>query len=178
METVVQPVDNPEQGTTQQPAFAVVETGENSMYVSLSRAAKVWGKHKGTISKHVKEGKLQWHDHPGGTRKLFAPEIAHLYGPPPSNGAQPVDNPKQGTTGQPQGSPGNANEITALQAVVNAKDEVIKVLQSQLEREREVAEQWRKEYGSIKEQMLALPAPKNTPEEPPKKGFWPFRRKS
>jgi len=185
METVARHVDNPEQGTTGKPAFAVVETGGDSMYISLSQAAKVWGKHKGTISKHVKEGKLQWHERPGGERKLFAPEIANLYGQPAETVAQPVDNPEQGTTSQPIGNAGNPHEITALQAALQAKDEVIKILQSQIadqrsqvEREREIAEQWRREYGSMKDQLLALPAPKTEEAPPQKRGFWPFRRKA
>jgi hypothetical protein len=34
-------------------------------------------------------------------------------------------------------------------------------LQSQIDREREIAEPWRREYGSVKDQLLALPAPKS-----------------
>ena len=176
METVALPVDNPGKGTDRQPHLVATETGANPMYMSLSQASRIWGKHKGTISKHVKEGKLQWHEQPGGEKKLFAAEVANLYGAPPSNVSQPVDNPTNGTASKPHGNPGNGSDVMALQATLNAKDDLIKVLQSQIDREREIAEQWRREYGSVKDQLLALPAPK-TQAQPEKTGWWPFRRK-
>ncbi|HEY3783458.1 MAG TPA: hypothetical protein VGL56_20435 [Fimbriimonadaceae bacterium] len=176
METAKQ-VANPLIDTDVKPTFAVVESDRNSLYISLSQAAKTWHMYKGTVSRHVKEGKLQWHDQPDGSRKLFAPEVANLYGAPPGNSTETVS-----ATSKPAPvteAPTNA-DVTHLKAMLDAKEDMIRVLQSQLadqkaqiDRERQVAEQWRNEFTSMKDQVLALPAPKRDES----KGFWLFRKK-
>ena len=175
METAKQ-VANPGATTDTKPTFAVVETNRDALYVSLSQAAKTWHMYKGTISRHVKEGKLQWHDQPDGTRKLFAPEVANLYGPPPTGNPETVSESHRQTASSTE----NNAEIATLRTSLDAKEEVIKLLQQQvaayrdqIEREREVAEQWRHEFTSMKDQVLALPAPSKQES----KGFWPFKRR-
>jgi hypothetical protein len=176
METAKQ-VANPLTDTDVKPTFAVIESERNPLYISLSQAAKTWHMYKGTVSRHVKEGKLQWHDQPDGTRKLFAPEVANLYGPPPGNASETVS-PAAKAIPAPEQS--GAADVTLLKAMLDAKEEMILVLQNQLadqktqiERERQIAEQWRNEFTSMKDQVLALPAPKRDES----KGFWLFRRK-
>jgi hypothetical protein len=176
METAKQ-VANPLTDTETKPTFAVIESDRNSLYISLSQAAKTWHMYKGTVSRHVKEGKLQWHDQPDGSRKLFAPEVANLYVAPPGNAAETVSNSSKAAPAVEEAS---NSDVTLLKSMLEAKEEMIKVLQNQLndqraqiERERQVAEQWRSEFTSMKDQVLALPAPKRDES----KGFWPFRKK-
>ncbi|RYD73047.1 MAG: hypothetical protein EOP84_22155 [Verrucomicrobiaceae bacterium] len=178
METVTQPAGNSTEGTGRQPHDDQQETGRETLYISLGEAARTWGKHKGTVSKHIKDGKLQWHNQPNGTKKLFAPEVANLYGPIPGNVAETVQKPVEGTDKQPHATPHETGEIKGLEAALTAKEEVIALLRdqladakSQIERERQMADQWRMEYQAVK----MLPAPQV--EQKASKGIWPFRRK-
>lgn len=179
--TVMQPDTPEEQGTTSQP---VRNPQENPLYMSLGQVARQWRKHKGTVSRHISEGKLQWHDQPDGSRKLFAPEVAKLYGALPQNGIETVSEPVQGTTPQPVSNTQDPGEIKGLRATVEAKDEVIRALQEQLadtraqlererdnvERERLNADRWREEFQTIK----MLPAPAGQPE---RRSWWPFGKR-
>lgn len=134
------------------------------MYVSLSQAAKMWGKSKNTISMDIKKGKLQWIDIHGG-RKLMLGQLSEVYGPvggepnrtsPPSSVRPDVERPKNEQ---------NDTEINMMRAVLQAKEEQISLLKEQLERERLHAERWHKAFEEIK----LLPAPAREAEAPRKK---------
>jgi hypothetical protein len=134
------------------------------MYVSLSQAAKMWGKSKNTISMDIKKGKLQWIDLQGG-RKLMLGQLSEVYGSlggeqartaPPVSGRPEVEREQNAQ---------NDNEINMMRAVLQAKEEQISLLKEQLERERLHAERWHKAFEEIK----LLPAPAREAEAPRKK---------
>lgn len=139
-------------------------SGSPQMYVSLSQAAKMWGKSKNTISMDIKKGKLQWIDIHGG-RKLMLGQLSEVYGPlggepartAPSVSGRPEVEREQNTQ--------NDNEINMMRAVLQAKEEQISLLKEQLERERLHAERWHKAFEEIK----LLPAPAREAEAPRKK---------
>ncbi len=141
-----------------------VHSGSPQMYVSLSQAAKMWGKSKNTISLDIKKGRLQWIDLQGG-RKLMLGQLSEVYGPldggtartPQSVSARPDIEQSQNAQ--------NDNEINMMRAVLEAKEEQISLLKEQLERERLHAERWHKAFEEVK----LLPAPAKEAEAPRKK---------
>jgi hypothetical protein len=139
-------------------------SGSPQMYVSLSQAAKMWGKSKNTISMDIKKGKLQWIDLHGG-RKLMLGQLSEVYGPldegTPRTSQAVADRAESEHAQNAQ----NDNEINMMRAVLQAKEEQISLLKEQLERERLHAERWHKAFEEIK----LLPAPAREAEAPRKK---------
>ncbi len=166
-----------------------------SMYVSLNEAAKLWRRNKGNLSKIVavsaKKGEIQWHEQPGGQKKLFVPELIARLGNPPEQQETPPNKPVSKTTLQHHETGGDVIEISRLEAELNAAREMIEMikaerkretdqLQSQLERERKDAEAridserknadaWRYAAEQANEVIKALPAPANN--DSPRKKF-------
>jgi hypothetical protein len=173
-----------------------IETSE-SMYISLNAAAKKWGKSKGNISTLAKSGKLQWHSQPNGERKLFLPELAAYFGPPPEH-RNPVSEHAVVTMEERVANTRNTPDISRLEAELQAARELLEevrsrakreaeLLEEQLERERTNADHWRR-MAEETQKMLPPPANSNRQEqalvttnehpEHQKRGFWPFRRKA
>lgn len=150
-----------------------METAVNTsevMYISLNQAAKKWGKSKGTISKMASSGRLQWHPQSNGEKKLLLSELAHHFGPPPSEQDEPVSKLTLVTNNEQSETAGNVNENRVLQAELTAAHEMIEIIKSQLERERELmadqlsreranADAWRQAAESATEMLKALPPP-------------------
>lgn len=134
------------------------------MYVSLSQAAKMWGKSKNTISLDIKKGRLQWIDLSGG-RKLMLGQLSEVYGPLDRSMPGPAQNGSVKPETEQQNSLQNDSEIATMRAVLQAKEEQIALLKEQLEREMLHAERWHKAFEEIKQ----LPAPPKAPEAPRKK---------
>ena len=133
--------------------------GADGMYISLSQAAKRWGKSKNTLSVDLSKGKLQWVDHQG-KRMLMMGQLSALYGD--LNKRTVSDRPEGTEVVRPE-TEEKAAEINGLKAVLQAKEEHIALLKDQIERERINAERWHRAYQEVK----MLPAP-----EVPKPGFW------
>ena len=139
-------------------------SGSPQMYVSLSQAAKMWGKSKNTISLDIKKGRLQWIDLQGG-RKLMLGQLSEVYGPVGGEPARTVPSvPQRPDVERPKNEQNN-NEINMMRAVLQAKEEQISLLKEQLEHERLHAERWHKAFEEIK----LLPAPPKEAEAPRKK---------
>ena len=159
---------------------------DDAMYISLNQAAKKWGKSKGTISKMASSGRLQWHDMPNGERKLSLSQLAHQFGPPQSEQEKQVAEQVKGTSSEHSETAGNAIENSRLAAELNAAREKIEMLQSQLQRERQLledqlererrnADAWQHQ-AEQSQALLALPAPANHNEDKPaRKASW-FQR--
>jgi hypothetical protein len=136
---------------------------DDSLYISLSQAAKLWGKSKNTLSVDIAKGKLQWVQH-HGKRALMKGQLSGIYGPL-SNGTS-IEQSRGAEIERPLNEERTA-EINGLRAVLQAKEEQISILKQQIERERIHAERWHSAY----EQVKALPAPAKI-EEPRKQGIW------
>jgi hypothetical protein len=139
-------------------------SGSLQLYVSLSQAAKMWGKSKNTISLDIKKGRLQWIDLPGG-RKLMLGQLSEVYGPVGGEPGRTAPSVSQGPAFERPKNEQNDNEINMMRAVLQAKEEQISLLKEQLERERLHAERWHKAFEEIK----LLPAPPKEAEAPRRK---------
>ena len=124
----------------------------DGMYISLSQAAKLWGKSKNTLSVDLSKGKLQWVEHQG-KRSLMMGQLAELYGP---LDAKPSIEQSNGTESERPVLVERTAEINGLRAVLQSKEEQIALLKEQLDHERLNAERWHTAY----EQVKMLPAPK------------------
>lgn len=142
----------------------------DSMYVSLNQAAKIWGKSKGTISKMASSGKIQWHPQPTGERKLLLSELAHYFGEPPHEQAQPVSKLALVTSREHEETTVNAVEAAKTEAELKAAHDMIEALKGQMTRERELLEReierermnadaWRRAAENATEMLKALPSP-------------------
>ena len=127
---------------------------DDGLYISLSQAAKLWGKSKNTLSVDIAKGKIQWVEH-RGKRALMMGQLSGLYGDPNkrTSGEQ-----SYGTEVERPETEERTAEINGLRAVLEAKEEQIALLKDQIERERINAERWHTAY----EQVKALPAPAAT----------------
>lgn len=139
-------------------------SGSPQMYVSLSQAAKMWGKSKNTISMDIKKGRLQWIDLQGG-RKLMLGQLSEVYGPVGGEPSRTDPSSSLRPDVERQKNEQNDNEINMMRAVLQAKEEQISLLKEQLERERLHAERWHKAFEEVK----LLPAPAREAEAPRKK---------
>lgn len=61
------------------PTKSLLPDDNSGVYLSMNEASRQSKVPKGTISKDVAKGKLQWHERPDGTRKLHAAEVFHFY---------------------------------------------------------------------------------------------------
>jgi hypothetical protein len=147
---------------------SVQENGpSDSLYISLSQAAKRWGKSKNTLSVDLAKGKLQWVEREG-KRSLMLGQLVQLYGLPLDQRTSKA--PEQGTEiGRPKNEE-EQNEINVLRAVLKVKEEQIALLKDQLEREQEqiererlTAERWHSAYEQVK--MLPAPTKENDAQE-------------
>ena len=153
------------------------ETAPNppAEYWSMSQASRVLGINKGIISQDVAKGKIQWHDRPDGTRKLFVPELYTVYADKLAKKKKRLeigDNTPDGTETKP---PEN-REVTA---VVEAKEEVIALLKSQLDEMRRATDDirqdrdhWRRQAEEATGLLKALPAPASYTAPQEKRGFF------
>jgi len=145
-------------------------------YWSMSQASKVLGINKGMISQDVSKGKIQWHERPDGSRKLFAPELYSVYADKLAKRKKQLETASEQVS-RTENKPQANGEVTG---VMEAKEEVISLLKSQLEEmRRDVADikqdrdHWRRQAEQATEIIRALPAPNPiTPvKTPEKRGF-------
>lgn len=157
----------PEQNTQSGPEVERPQnahSGSPQMYVSLSQAAKMWGKSKNTISLDIKKGRLQWIDLSGG-RKLMLGQLSEVYGPLDNGTQRTAQNGSVRPDIEQSKNAQNDNEISMMRAVLQAKEEQISLLKEQLERERLQVERWHRAFEEVK----LLPAPAKEDEAPRKK---------
>jgi hypothetical protein len=146
------------------------ETPPNE-YWSMSQASRTLGINKGIISQDVSKGKIQWHARPDGTKKLFVPELYNVYSDKLAKKRKQLENgdkPLNGTENKLQ-------ENRELTVIVEAKDEVITLLKSQIEGlrgdlidTRQDRDHWRRQAEQATDILKALPAPANHNAEPSK----------
>lgn len=141
------------------------------MYISLSKAAKLWGKSKNTLSLDINKGKLQWVEHQG-KRSLLMSQLAQLYGPIEMRTAL-VHTDRAGIERSENGE--RTGETTSLRAVLDAKDEQISMLKEQiddLKSQRDDLKSQRDKWAKAYDEVRALPAPASeapAAEAPPKR---------
>jgi hypothetical protein len=161
------------------------------IYWSLNEAARQTGGNKGSISRHISEGKLQWHDRPEGKR-LHAAEVMHFYGDRMRQRRNRVANTQQITTSEQVEQENNtpvaeAQQLETAVKLASAETE-IRYLKEMLEVERErreKAEQEQDRWHTAYEGLKLLPPPttqpanSNLPETPAatpqpiqKRSFW------
>src|SRR5579884_563511 len=143
------------------------ETPSESLYISLNKAAKLWGKSKGNISNLAKAGKFVWREQPNGERKLFLPELAAYFGPVPTEQQNPVSKHAVVAASEQHENAGNTPQISRLETELEALHELLsevrsrakretELLEEQLQRERVNADHWRRMAEDIQKM---LPAP-------------------
>jgi hypothetical protein len=139
-----------------------MEETHASEYWSMSQASKMLGINKGMISQDVSKGKIQWHERPDGTKKLFVPELYHVYADKLAKRKKQLETAAEQVS-SPESKPTSNGEVTG---VIEAKEEVIALLKSQLEEMRrdvtdikQDRDHWRRQAEQATEIILALPAP-------------------
>lgn len=151
------------------------------VYWSLNEAARQVGGNKGSISRHISEGKLQWHDRPEGKR-LHAAEVMHFYADRIRQRRNPVAKGANDTglelitskSNTPETEPQHletAVKLATAEMEVRYLKEMLEVERQRREKAEQEQDRWHRAYDELK----LLPAPaanSNTPEASPKRSLW------
>jgi hypothetical protein len=154
------------------------------MYVSLNQAAKLFKKSKSNIHTLIGKGKLQWHQQPNGERKLFLPELANLFGSPPEERTEHAIEHATRPAIEHSKNTENAVLVARLEVELTAARSMIEtlqsqqrhereILQSQVEREKANADNWRRMAEESTQIIKALPRPQEQ-EVPKRKKLFGF----
>ena len=150
-------------------------TSGHTMSYTLTQAAEAAKVQRSTVFKWIKAGKVSAAKADDGTFRIDPAEL-HRFLSSVSRDTQPPATPKQADT--------TADMATeTLLELVSLRSQVEK-LQHIVEMERERSRELREEREAWKRQAerLALPAPRETAQEPAtpprsrQRGWWPFRR--
>jgi hypothetical protein len=147
-------------------------------YWSLNKASKELGINKSTLSTDASRGKIQWHSQPDGTRKLFAPELYTFYAERLKTRTERAERVLNVVT-RPELERGEQSNNTDINGALNAKDELVEVLKSQISDLRHDRDQWRQQAEDATRQLTdaliyikALPAPATVSEPAPKRKWF------
>lgn len=101
------------------------------MYLTLNQAAKSVGKSTSTISRYIKDGKLSVAEKSDdGSFKIDPAELYRVF-------PERHETPKKEQYETPKNTPSNTREIDLLEKMNTQQSEIIRVLQKQLDEERE-----------------------------------------
>lgn len=104
------------------------------MKLTISAAARMYGKHRATLHRHIQQGRLSCVFQPDGSRALDVSELIRCYGEAPN----PPDDMRQVATGSatphatPHATPNQTPDNAALLARFDALLEVVKEQRDEL----------------------------------------------
>ena len=141
------------------------------MKVNISQAAKLAGKSRGTLYKHIKQGKITTEKDELDNPVIDVAELNRVYGLDPEQGEQSknVHN-EQSSAPEKQGGDTHKIELLELKLAHFEKE-----LQTSEERRAMAEKQVTELTEIVKKQTYMLAAPKEEAEaqqEPSKKSFW------
>jgi len=150
----------------QEPAKGTTGPGAHS-YITQYQLHKDFGVGKATINRAVKAGKLQLHDRPDGTKRVFVPEAMQLFQDLIKKGPELVETTQQRNETAASGTSEEiaklALELALARQEIAHKEEIIRRVEehkADIERERD---HLREEVTTLK----ALPAPAVQPVQKP-----------
>ena len=131
-------------------------------HVSISEAARLAGKHRTTIQRHIKSGKLSATQDLDGNPAVDVAELSRVYGNLPGHAA-PVQQ-SQSSTLQQAAQDVAAGEIEVLRAKLEAAETAREIWKQQAEREARRADELL-EMLKQEQQNIRLLAPSSKPSE-------------